>query len=526
MGMVYVSTIAYNAEKTLCRCIDSVLNQTYGEFIYYICDNGSTDKTAEILRAYAEKDPRIRMFSNLENNVWNEQSLEYAEFRRKLNDDDYICNLDSDDEYAPAFLEEMLGFLKLHQLDVAVCGSSFIQAADGRLLLERVLPGELFLLSPSDFLKLFPVYHQFMRTLWGKLYTGKAAKNVYTIQTKPEAIRRLTYGDDTLSVFSILRHVRRVGIAPRVLHRYYVSQKSSSYKYNPSRFDSDVYLYNDAIDFLSAYGPISPQNRNFLQCVYSNAVFDTTGVIQNAALSPTEKLREYRRIVEHPITKAAYRECKDESAVRSRTLLLQRALQVGADLRKKSGEDLQAVVQALCPRCGRAVTAANAPLFLESPPLFRALIQDDPDMLLQDLLERMQENQGVKKYDIPKSIQALTVDNPLLSQIDDAVFLRKYGQLYRKVWEKDELSALDEMTGLLLEDRISGGREAFLQLYISLAAALEHAPAFVFGKTRLAGLYLRQARLTDCRAVLNELAEMGVENEELTALRQGAEMDS
>ena len=57
--MIYIRTCAYNAEKTLKKAIDSVLNQTYGEFVYYILDNGSTDATGDIIRAYAKQDKRI-----------------------------------------------------------------------------------------------------------------------------------------------------------------------------------------------------------------------------------------------------------------------------------------------------------------------------------------------------------------------------------------------------------------------------------------------------------------------------------
>ena len=34
--MIYVRTCAYNAEKTLRRAMDSILNQTYGELTYYV----------------------------------------------------------------------------------------------------------------------------------------------------------------------------------------------------------------------------------------------------------------------------------------------------------------------------------------------------------------------------------------------------------------------------------------------------------------------------------------------------------
>ena len=43
--MIYVRTCAYNAEKTLKRAIDSILQQTYQDFEYHILENGSSDGT-------------------------------------------------------------------------------------------------------------------------------------------------------------------------------------------------------------------------------------------------------------------------------------------------------------------------------------------------------------------------------------------------------------------------------------------------------------------------------------------------
>ena len=45
--MIYVRTCAYNAEKTIRRAMDSVLNQTYRDITYYVLDNGSTDRTGD-----------------------------------------------------------------------------------------------------------------------------------------------------------------------------------------------------------------------------------------------------------------------------------------------------------------------------------------------------------------------------------------------------------------------------------------------------------------------------------------------
>lgn len=58
----YVSVIipVHNSEKYLCRCLDSILAQSYHDFELILVDDGSTDNSWDICRTYARKDDRIR----------------------------------------------------------------------------------------------------------------------------------------------------------------------------------------------------------------------------------------------------------------------------------------------------------------------------------------------------------------------------------------------------------------------------------------------------------------------------------
>jgi glycosyltransferase involved in cell wall biosynthesis len=62
--LVSVVTPAYNEEEYIAECIESVLAQTYQNWDYTIVNNCSKDKTLEIARRYAAKDPRIRVHDN------------------------------------------------------------------------------------------------------------------------------------------------------------------------------------------------------------------------------------------------------------------------------------------------------------------------------------------------------------------------------------------------------------------------------------------------------------------------------
>ena len=61
---VTVGVPVYNGEKYLAHCLDSLLAQTYSDIEILICDNASTDRTEQICRDYAARDPRVRYLRN------------------------------------------------------------------------------------------------------------------------------------------------------------------------------------------------------------------------------------------------------------------------------------------------------------------------------------------------------------------------------------------------------------------------------------------------------------------------------
>src|SRR5579871_3942080 len=70
---VSIGLPVHNGERYLREAIDSLLAQTYRDFELIISDNGSTDGTEAICRAYAAADPRIRYYREEQNRgcAWN-----------------------------------------------------------------------------------------------------------------------------------------------------------------------------------------------------------------------------------------------------------------------------------------------------------------------------------------------------------------------------------------------------------------------------------------------------------------------
>ena len=101
----------YNAEKTLPKAIDSILLQTYTDWVLICCDDGSTDDTWEVLQQYRKQYPdKFVLIRNEEN-----KKLPYSLNRcLKAVRSTYVARMDADDWSAPDRLEKQITFLKEH----------------------------------------------------------------------------------------------------------------------------------------------------------------------------------------------------------------------------------------------------------------------------------------------------------------------------------------------------------------------------------------------------------------------------
>ena len=63
MPEISVIMPVYNVEKFLPRCLDSLLNSTFRDFEVICINDGSTDKSLDILNNYKIKDSRIRIIT-------------------------------------------------------------------------------------------------------------------------------------------------------------------------------------------------------------------------------------------------------------------------------------------------------------------------------------------------------------------------------------------------------------------------------------------------------------------------------
>lgn len=114
--MISVLIPVYNAERYLRECLEAVLQQTYQDFEIVLADDGSTDCSLDICREYAQKDARIRFYSQLHCGVSaaRNKALEMAE-------GEYLFFMDSDDKLHPSILSVLYEQLRAYDAEMAFC---------------------------------------------------------------------------------------------------------------------------------------------------------------------------------------------------------------------------------------------------------------------------------------------------------------------------------------------------------------------------------------------------------------------
>lgn len=110
----------YNSETTIQETIDSILSQTYSDFELVIINDGSSDKSEQIICQYSDK--RIRYYKNEQN-----KGLIYTLNRGlDLCNGEYIARIDADDIMLPTRLEKQIKYMDTHPHIIA-SGSSTLR---------------------------------------------------------------------------------------------------------------------------------------------------------------------------------------------------------------------------------------------------------------------------------------------------------------------------------------------------------------------------------------------------------------
>lgn len=243
---------AYNVEKTLAGCLDSILSQSYENLEIIIVDDGSTDRTLQIMEQYASADSRILTVAHEKNKGLFQARLTGSEHATGK----YIAFVDSDDKLSFDWYRILLKKAIRECADIVV-GEWCFDYADGRKEYSVLDP---FRVQEWD-LKGEAVLHEFMRqegrsfswsVVWNKLYTKELWDRCYPYLARfsKEHDHMLMWEDVAFScaLWSEAKHVVNVR---HVFYYYYKGENNSTtVQRNSKRLEKYVSDSTAAMQFM------------------------------------------------------------------------------------------------------------------------------------------------------------------------------------------------------------------------------------------------------------------------------------
>lgn len=199
MKKLTVAISVYNVEKYISRCLDSILEQTIKDFDIICVDDGSTDKSLDILYTYKILDSRIRIISNGENKgllVTRKIAIENTKSK-------YILFLDGDDTLEKETCEVILREIKDSDIDILQYGRNIINSAaipeDEILSMERFSSPYVESIKGKDILIACFLYEKYNYNIACKVLKVEICKKAFEFIDD----RKYYMGEDILGYFLI-----------------------------------------------------------------------------------------------------------------------------------------------------------------------------------------------------------------------------------------------------------------------------------------------------------------------------------
>lgn len=282
----------YNSEKYLHRCLDSIIHQTYNDFELILVDDGSTDHSGAICDKYADEDPRIHVFHQVNSGqaVARNNALDWV-FENSASE--YIAFADSDDWLHPRYLELLLKAIQVTGTNISQC---FYTKTSTELNYEFSEP-EIIKVTPEE-----QFIHYYSSLCWGKMFKKDCFKEIRF----PEGV----IYEDVLISYKMLFAEEYISIVKEILYYYYLNPESTTNKDWTPRHYMRIQAWENQRVYFSTFASealLANVMKRYMSvlCVELEHVRSSGAISQKDRIEYTSKMRfllrkfliEYRRIL-------------------------------------------------------------------------------------------------------------------------------------------------------------------------------------------------------------------------------------
>lgn len=265
MCLISIIVPVYNSEKTLNRCIDSILSQTFSDFELIIIDDGSSDSSRVISDNYAKIDNRVKVFHKQNGGVSSARNLGLDNVNGK-----WVTFCDSDDYVSPEWLDY---YVRNCRNDIELVVQNYNNL--GSHIND-------FVGSTADFIERF-YDKNIIGYVWNKLY-------LYSIIDKYNIrfCESFSFLEDEVFNYKYLQYIENIIFTKESGYYYQIPDFNIKYS-NADNFEPH-YIVFTIIDNINNLHPIVETYRFYLKILF-RSMFDS--FLKNDS-NCKEKLLRYR----------------------------------------------------------------------------------------------------------------------------------------------------------------------------------------------------------------------------------------
>lgn len=232
--LITVIVPVYNAEKSIERCINSILNQTYTDIELLLIDDGSTDRSSVICEKYMKVDSRVRFVKQQNSGVSYTRNKGI-----KIAKGEFIQFVDSDDYINSEMCEKLIESAIKYNADMTMCG---ITEEHGKYLDVRIP-------------KLHGGYRvEELREYYPDIFDGFLLNSPCNKLYKKESLTAqfpndISLGEDLIFNLRNLINMDWISFIEESLYHYVIHQGSLNRSYRPNEIDCAEQIYIESMKF-------------------------------------------------------------------------------------------------------------------------------------------------------------------------------------------------------------------------------------------------------------------------------------
>ncbi len=511
----------YRNEPSMHQAIQSVLEQTYQEFVFCVLVR---PETKDVVQKYAEKDARVWMYDGQVNQSTWEYFRAQQDMVRKSSCA-YFTRIDADDWYDPHYLEKLIAFAKQHHTDITACGNDYRDAANQSIGVRQ--QNEL-VWETKNTAQLLPYVYGFFRTIWGKLIAAELILN-QDIENLPEYSRQYgSYGMDTMFTFNLLPRAKRIGICGKVLYHYRMTTgTNSSSMLKEGRLDSDRILFRFVENILHKCGKCTEEQKRFLYVIYGNALVDTVTLLEKHRLTEKAKAEKLRYLLNNDLTDTLFEKERagELEHLNGRELFARKLYGMVLQHRKKgtipseAAEPYRELFTCLFPKWKDKLSTEEFLVLANNKPLLDTFVHEEFETLFALLLKLLKRGVSGDPTPCLLLLRRVVQSVVLPPVLQEEKFVVKYADLLQKINEGESKEIFPRFQELFTKKKALYQPQVLATLWANTAALFGEAEEYIAAKT-----YQMESLIqaNDFQAAAQEyevLEQLGVYGERMDALR-------